>query len=389
MNYIFEDPSRSEETKIVLQSAIESANDAIIITELNLESPGPRMEYVNPAFTQMTQYSESEAIGQSPRILQGPKTSRALLDRLRQDLLSEQSFHGETVNYRKDGSEYFVEWRITPVRDSRGKAIKWLAVQRDVTDRVKTESNLRDSESHLRASESHLRVANHDLEQFVYSASHDLQEPIRNVAVHAALIERRFGVELTPELRQHFHYIQEGAKRVGDLVQDLLAYTRASQADGEAEPLESIDPAQILGEVLQDLRPILEQTRGKITFEALPHVQMGGVHLRQILQNLLTNALKYRQPEIDPEIHLSAVQDVDECVRFAVRDNGIGIAPEYHQQIFGVFRRLHDRSLPGTGIGLAITQRILERYGQRIWLESEVGHGSTFFFTAKQAKADA
>jgi PAS domain S-box-containing protein len=381
VNYIFEDPSRDEETKIVLQSAIESANDAIIITELNLEQPGPRIEYVNPAFTRMTQYAESEAIGQSPRILQGPKTSRELLDRLRQDLLAEQSFHGETVNYRKDGSEYFVEWRITPVRDHQGKPIKWLAVQRDVTDRVRSESNLRESESHL-------RTANQDLEQFVYSASHDLQEPIRNVAIHTALIERRFGTELTPELQEHFQYVQEGAKRVGDLVKDLLAYTRASKSEQATEP-ESVDAEQVLQEVLQDLRPIQEQTNAQISFDRLPRVQMSSVHLQQIFQNLLTNALKYRKPDVDPVIHINTVPEGTDQIRFAVQDNGIGIAPEYHRQIFGVFRRLHDRSLPGTGIGLAITQRILERYRQRIWLQSELGHGSTFFFTVSPAKADA
>ncbi len=374
MNYIEDDPGRAEETKRLLQAAIESANDAIIITELELESPGPRIEYVNPAFTRMTQYTDAEVIGKTPRILQGPNTDQHLLGHLRRDLLEGHFFHGQTINYRKDGTEYAVEWRITPVKDAAGRAAKWLAVQRDVTDRVRAEEA-------LRASENHLRDVNRDLEQFVYSASHDLQEPIRNVAIHSQLIDRKYRHLLPPEAQEHFAFVIEGAKRVGNLVQDLLEYTRASKFPS-GEPVDFIDSSKVLATVLADLEQVITETGAEILYAQLPLVRMRELHLRQILQNLISNALKYRQKEVSPRISISAAVDQQPgTIRFAIQDNGIGIASKYHREIFGVFRRLHDRSYEGTGIGLAITQRIVERYGERVWVESTPGEGSTFFFT--------
>jgi PAS domain S-box-containing protein len=374
MTHIDDDPSREEETKRLLQAAIESANDAIIITELELESPGPRIEYVNPAFTRMTLYTEAEAIGKTPRILQGPKTDQKLLGHLRRDLLTGQFFHGQTINYRKDGTEYVVEWRITPVKNDAGQAVKWLAVQRDVTDRVRAEEA-------LRASENHLRDVNRDLEQFVYSASHDLQEPIRNVAIHSQMIDRKYRSLLPPEGQEHFAYIIEGAKRVGNLVQDLLEYTRASRF-GQEDPIDFIDSRKVLQTVIADLDHSIHETGAEIEFGHTPLVRMRELHLRQIFQNLLGNAIKYRRKGVPPRIYVdAAVDNQPGTIRFAVRDNGIGIPAEYHREIFGVFRRLHDRSYEGTGIGLAITQRIVERYGEKVWVESVPGEGSTFYFT--------
>jgi PAS domain S-box-containing protein len=369
VNYLGEDPSRAEETRILLQAAIESANDAIIITELLMDEPGPRIEYVNPAFTRMTQYTESEAIGRSPRMLQGPKTSRALLERLRRDLKESSNFHGETVNYRKDGSEYVVEWRITPVRDAQGNSIKWLAVQRDVSERVYAEESLRD--------------LNHDLEQFVYSASHDLQEPIRNVAIHAQMIERAYRDQLPDGVLSHFSYMKDGAKRVGELVSDLLKYTRIVSADeGDGEP-QAADGNDVLRKVLNDLDNLLTEKDVLIEHDGLPKVSMLPMHLYAVFQNLISNAIKYSDSRRRPHIRIEAkVEPVGRTV-FSISDNGIGIESKYHQQIFGVFKRLHDREYPGTGIGLAIAQKIIEKYNQQIWLESKPGTGSTFYFTAE------
>jgi len=370
MNYIFDNPQRAEETRLVLEAAIESANDAIIITEVDLEFPGPRIEYVNPAYSRMTGYSEAESIGQTPRILQGPKTDQALLKRLRADLKTGQSFHGQTVNYRKDGSEYIVEWRITPVRDRQGNTVKWLAVQRDVTERVQAEERL--------------RLVNQDLEQFVYSASHDLQEPVRNVAIYSQLLATRFGSQFSPEALQYFGYVTEGSKRVVDLIQGLLAYTQVAH-EGYEEPFESGDADEALEFACANLKRSIQESSATVSHLKLPLVKMRQVHLVQIFQNLLSNAIKYRAKQGPCHIHVGVETRKDEKVQFAIRDNGIGIDSRYHQQIFGVFRRLHDRSYAGTGIGLAITQRVIERYGESIWIESEPGKGSTFFFTAKRA----
>ncbi len=368
MNYLVNNARQDEETRLVLQAAIESANDSILITELNLEAPGPRIEYVNPAFTRMTGYSEADVIGKTPRILQGPKTDRGLLDRLRADLITGQSFHGQTVNYRKDGGEYVVEWRITPVRNRHGITVKWLAVQRDVTERVRAEERL--------------QMLNRDLEQFVYSASHDLQEPVRNVAIYSQLLAARFRHELSPEAMKYFHYVTEGSKRVGDLIEGLLAYTQVS-SEGYMLPFEHTDANEALGFACDNLERAIQEAGATVTHDELPRVEMRYIHLVQIFQNLISNAIKYRRQETPAVIHVSAQPKGQEIVRFAVQDNGIGIERRYYQQVFGVFRRLHDRSYAGTGIGLAITQRVIERYGQSIWIESELGEGTTFFFTAK------
>jgi len=228
-----------------------------------------------------------------------------------------------------------------------------------------------------RRQETLMRV-NADLEQFAYSASHDLQEPIRNIAIYSGLLSKRYATLLDERGQEFLGYVNKGALRMEMLVRDLLAYTKAgSITDEVTDPIEAEKPLQA---ALLNLAEAIRQNHAQLLCHALPAVRMREVHLQQLFQNLIGNAIKYRS-ENTPQISISA--EKSDCHwRFAIQDNGVGINPEYKEKIFGLFKRLHGNdAYAGTGIGLAICQRIVDQYRGRIWVESEPGKGSTFFFT--------
>jgi len=230
----------------------------------------------------------------------------------------------------------------------------------------------------MRRHQERLTRANRDLEQFAHSASHDLQEPLRAVAIYSELLSVRSAQSLDEQALLFLGYLQSGARRMEMLVHDLLTYTRTAGVDENVT--EAVDAGEQLDVALENLAHALENTNAEITHDSLPPVRMRASHLQELFQNLIGNAIKYRREE-PPRVHVSARPEGGYW-RFSVSDNGLGIEKEFHEQIFGIFKRLHtsDR-FPGTGIGLAICQRIAERYGGRIWVESELGKGSTFHIT--------
>jgi light-regulated signal transduction histidine kinase (bacteriophytochrome) len=222
-----------------------------------------------------------------------------------------------------------------------------------------------------------LRQSNDDLNQFAFAASHDLQEPLRMVALYSQMIELQYAGRLDQNAHQYLSFIVNGAQRMGRLLQDLLDYSRLGAMSEEPPGL--VDCAAVMEKVVLNLRASIEQDDASVTFDSLPTVQGHETRLVQLFQNLVGNGIKYRSSE-PPQIQVTAqLRDADWL--FSVRDNGIGIKPEYFQQVFGIFKRLHGNAYPGTGIGLAICQRIVERYGGRIWVESVPGKGSLFCFT--------
>lgn len=236
----------------------------------------------------------------------------------------------------------------------------------------------------LRRSNEELRRVNEDLNQFAYSASHDLREPLRMVSIYTQLLGRKVAGHLDAEGQQFAGYVLKGALRLEALIRDLLAYTQV--ADTQLPHAESTDSNQALEHALANLSTAIAEAGAQIhVAEDLPRVAAAKVHVTQILQNLIGNAVKYRG-ERTPEIRIGAVQR-DDRWEFFVADNGIGIEEEYKEHIFGIFKRLHNTDeYSGTGIGLAICQRIVQRYGGRMWVESELGRGSTFFFTLPAAQ---
>jgi light-regulated signal transduction histidine kinase (bacteriophytochrome) len=233
-------------------------------------------------------------------------------------------------------------------------------------------------------SNSALRQSNDDLNQFAYAASHDLQEPLRMVSLYSQMLQRRYGSRLDADADEFISYIVGGAKRMEQLLRDLLAYSQTgSSSEG---PIYPVDCAGAMQQVVLNLQASIEQNRATVTWDPLPVVDAHEIRVVQLLQNLISNAVKYRS-NVPPLIHVSAERCEGDW-RFSVRDNGIGIDPEYAQEVSRIFRRLHGQDYPGTGIGLAICQRIVERYGGRIWLESALGRGSIFHFTLPAATAE-
>ena len=233
------------------------------------------------------------------------------------------------------------------------------------------------SQKTLEESIAELARSNADLQQFAYVASHDLQEPLRMVASYTQLLARRYRGKLDSDADEFIGYAVDGANRMQRLINDLLAYSRVTS---QGEVFERVDCNGLVEEVLSNLRVAVEESRAVVTHHPLPTVMADGGQLGQLFQNLIGNAIKFRGKE-PPTVHVSAERRTGEWL-FAVRDNGIGVDPQYAERIFVIFQRLHDREeYPGTGIGLALCKKIVERHGGRIWVASQAGQGATFHVT--------
>ena len=225
--------------------------------------------------------------------------------------------------------------------------------------------------------EEALRTTNGELQHFAYALTHDLQEPLRMVVNFTELLEQEYGGKLGPDADQFISYSVGGALRIEALLKALLAYWEVTER--EHDSFAQIDCGVVLAGALSNLQAAIEENGAVVTSDLLPTLVGEEVMLTQLFQNLISNSIKYRGEEA-PRIHISAQRDAEGWL-FAVRDNGIGIEPQFTDRVFGMFKRLHGKEIPGTGIGLALCKKIVERKGGRIWVESEAGHGSTFKFT--------
>jgi PAS domain S-box-containing protein len=275
---------------------------------------------------------------------------------------------GEISGLRKNGEVFPAEASISQL-DVGGTRV-YTAVLRDVTERRRTEEALA---QHMRE----LARSNAELEQFAYVASHDLQEPLRMVASYTQLLARRYRDVLDSDAEEFIGFAVDGVRRMQALIDDLLAYSRVGTRGGEFQPT---DVGRVLERVLVGLGTAIEEAEAEVSYGPMPVLSADATQLTQLFQNLIANAVKFRGDE-NPRVRIDAVLAGNEW-QFSVKDNGIGIAPEFRERIFVIFQRLHNREeYPGTGIGLAICKKIVERHGGRIWVESEPGIGSTFWFT--------
>ncbi len=283
------------------------------------------------------------------------------------------------VHNKKDGAGFTRadQDKLMAVSHSAAIAIQNAIAYRKIKQ---TEEALRKSERELSRANSVLRRANADLEQFAYSASHDLQEPIRNISIYGEILAHRYRQSLDAKGMEYLSFIAEGARRMEMLVKDLLAY--AQSANFEDMPADTADTGAALERALSNLSMAIGESNAKVTCGKLPDVRVPELHLQHLFQNLIGNAIKYRKEEEPPRIQISAGRN-GEYWLFSVCDNGIGIPTEYKEQVFGMFKRLHGNGkYSGTGIGLAICQKVVERHGGRIWVESGgPGQGSIFHFT--------
>jgi PAS domain S-box-containing protein len=281
-----------------------------------------------------------------------------------------------------------VLYNATVYHDEAGQLLGVFAAARDVTERKRAEEELKKYQlnlehiveqrtSELEQAAEDLARSNKDLDQFAAVVSHDLQEPLRTVAGFVQLLQKKYAGQLDAEAGQYMDYAVDGAKRMETLIHDLLAYSRVGARGKELAPT---DAGAALRRALDNLQTSIHETAAEITHGELPTVQADATQLAQLFQNVIGNAIKFRGAA-PPKIHVDASRK-DSHWQFTVRDNGIGIDPKYQDRIFQIFQRLHTRTqYPGTGVGLAICKRIVDRHGGQIWVESQPGLGATFHFT--------
>jgi PAS domain S-box-containing protein len=262
-----------------------------------------------------------------------------------------------------------VDITYTPHLSRVGRIEGLVVLGVDVTERKQTEEALNRQADELARS-------NADLQQFAYVTSHDLQEPLRMIVAYSQLLSARYTGKLDADADEFLLYLTDAGSRMSAMIRDLLSYSRVTNAESIAAT--GVDMNVAVERALGNLQMSIEACNANVTFDKLPTIKGNPVQMVQVYQNLIGNAIKYRS-EAQPHIHLSA-QTAPEGWIFGVRDNGIGIAPEYQERVFGLFKRLHGRDVPGTGIGLAISRKIVERHGGKMWVESGEGKGSTFFF---------
>ena len=489
---------KQEEMRLrLLESVITNTQDAVIITEATQGFP---IVYVNEAFTKITGYTPDDVKGKNPKIFQGPKSNKDEIGKLSAALKENKSAQITTINYKKSGEEYWVNFSVNPVFNDKKEITHWISIQKDTTEIIKANEEIRlqkkftedvlnniptdiavfdpdhnyifvnpsgiknkeirewiinkndfdyvkmrntddtmarkrwnlfeeaiETKKKVEWIDEHssidgkkmfvmrnfypyfeknklkfvigygiditerklieiklnealdsIKKTNSELEQFAYVASHDLQEPLRMVTSFLTQLEKKYGQQLDDKAKEYIYYAVDGAKRMRQIILDLLEFSRAGKWDDEPEALN-------ITEVVDDIKVLLSQhikeLNASIHVGSLPMIRAHKTPMRQVFQNLIGNSLKYHKSDVPPVVEISAERQ-GQFWLFTVKDNGIGIEPQYFEKIFVIFQRLHNKEeYSGTGIGLAITKKIIDRMGGRIWADSIPDMGTSIHFT--------
>ena len=397
------------ETRDYLENLFGHANAPIIVWD-----PSFHITRFNHAFERLTGHLAEDVLGKHLDILFPEKSRAASFAYIEKTLSGERWNAVEIPIQRKDGVVRTVLWNSATIFDETGKkVVATIAQGQDITERKLAEEGLIKARDELeqrvqertadlskasmelaaRAQELAIKTedltrSNSELERFAYVASHDLQEPLRMIASYVQLLSKRYEGKLDKDADDFIAYAVEGTKRMQQLINDLLAYSRVGT---RGKLLGPIDFEDVFSEAMANLKMATEEAGAVVTRDQLPTAMADKLQMVQLFQNLIGNAIKFKGQKI-PQVHVSASPDEGKWV-FSVRDNGIGIDPQFHDRIFTIFQRLHGREeYPGTGIGLAVSKKIVELHGGRIWLESCLGKGTTFYFTvpmqAEQAEIE-
>jgi PAS domain S-box-containing protein len=352
-----------------LRVTLSSIGDGVISTD-----DAGRVTYLNPVAERLTGWQNAQAAG---RLLEEVfkiinEESRQPVENPAAKVIREGVVVGlanHTVLIAKDGTERSIDDSGAPIRVDSGGVSGVVLVFRDVSGR-RAEERLRQAQSH------ELRRTNEELRQFAYAITHDLREPLRNVVNFSQLLMQGFQEGSEADAQTSIKFIVEGVQRMERLLNDLLAY---SQAGGSEESPALVDANEALKRALEHLKTAIAESGAVVTSGRLPSIHCREAQIVSIFQNLVSNAIKYRS-QAPPRVRIRAEKNEHEWI-FRVQDNGVGVPPQYHQTIFGLFKRLHGREIPGTGMGLAICSKIVELHGGRLWVASQPGKGSEFFFS--------
>jgi PAS domain S-box-containing protein len=340
-----------------------------------ITDPRGKITYVNDKFCAISKYPRGELLGQDHRIIHSGWHPKEFMRDLWSNIGRGKVWKGVIKNRAKDGSYYWVDSTIVPFLDKEGKPREYVSIRTDVTAHKAAEEHIRQLNAQLEA-----RVAERtaELEAFSYSVSHDLRAPLRAIRGIADMARADFAAQLPEEAAQRLQAICGQAERMGQLMDGLLAVSRLSR-----QPLNkrTVAPAGLVARALEELRPERANRRVEVSVGELPDCEADPALLQQVFTNLISNALKYSRERDPAVIQIGAVNDNGSRV-FFVRDNGAGFDAKQAHRLFGVFQRLHPADqFEGTGIGLAIVQRIVRSHGGRVWAEGETGKGATFYFT--------
>jgi PAS domain S-box-containing protein len=354
------------------KTIIDSMNDAVSLIDVR----DFRILGVNSVFLKQYGYSdESEVTGRHcyeithrrSDVCSPPDDQCPLAETVR----TGEHVAEDHVHYDRHGEKIYVEVSTSPIKDENGNVVQVVHVQRNITDRKRAEQ---EREQLL----TDLERSNRELEHFASVASHDLQEPLRMVAGYVELLERKYRGRLDEKADKYIRFTVDGVRRMQKLIEGLLAYSRITTSGSGFAP---VDVNRVVHDAMANLSAAIRENAAGIKKGELPVVNGDETQLLQLFQNLIGNAIKFKKPGAAPEVHISSGKQGDSWL-FSVTDNGIGIDNKFSDRIFEIFQRLHTREqYPGTGIGLAVCKKIVERHGGRIWVDSKPGQGTTFFFT--------
>lgn len=368
----------------LLETAVSRLNDMVVITEAEaFDDAGPRIVFVNDAFERHTGYSRREVIGNTSRLLWGPKTQHAELDRIRTAMEKWAHVRSEVVVYTKAGRELWLEIDITPITDETGRYTHWVAVERDVTERRRQQQEIlslnRDLEDRVLLRTAQLATANKELESFAYSVSHDLRSPLNTIHGFSQLLAKIDAEHISEKGKHYLNRIGVGVMQMGELIEGLLTLAHLSR---EQLKLEGVDLSALARRIENECREREPGRQVEMTVQDGLIAQGDPRLLSAVLQNLLANAWKFSSKQPQARIEVGSELGAEDDTIFFVRDNGAGFDMAFTHKLFGTFERLHSPGdFPGTGIGLATVKRVIERHGGRVWAEGKPNGGATFFFT--------
>lgn len=354
-----------------LKSAIDEAAIVAITDSKGI------ITYVNKKFCAISKYSAEELIGKTHKVINSGHHPKEFFVDMWKTIASGKVWEGEIRNRTKDGSYYWVHTTIVPFMGPNGKPEQYVAVRYEITERVLAQDQLK---IHTRK----LEISNRELQDFASVAAHDLQEPLRKIQSFSDRLQSKAREALSEDARDYLDRILTSASRMQTLINDLLTYSRVTT---KAQPFVPVDLNTIISQVVSDLEIRIEQTKGKVESSGLPVIDADPTQMRQLFQNLISNALKFHKPDVAPLVRIEA-KSVSlptyphGAFEIRVSDNGIGFDEKYLDRIFTIFQRLHGRfEYEGTGIGLAVCRKIVDRHGGMITAKSEPGNGAAFVVT--------